>query len=51
MLASAAGLLLAGCGGRGGDGGSQIQADLPMAPDFSSRRTRVRKSSADRNCA
>ena len=37
LAALAAGLLLAGCGGRGGDGdgtGKQ-QADLPMAPDFS----------------
>ena len=32
--AAAAGLLLAGCGGKGGDGGSPVQADLPMAPDF-----------------
>ena len=35
LASAAAGLLLAGCGGRGSDGGSQVQADLPMAPDFS----------------
>ncbi len=34
LLAAAVGLLLAGCGGKGGDGGSPVQADLPMAPDF-----------------
>ena len=36
LAAAAAGLLLAGCGGKGGDrdGGGPIQADLPMAPDF-----------------
>jgi len=34
LAAAAAGLLLAGCGGKGGDGGSPVQADLPMAPDF-----------------
>ncbi len=37
LAAVAAGLLLAGCGGRGGDGDGTgtVQADLPMAPDFS----------------
>ena len=35
LAASAAALLLAGCGGRGGgDGESPLQADLPMAADF-----------------
>jgi thiol-disulfide isomerase/thioredoxin len=35
LAALASGLLLAGCGGKGGDGGGPVQADLPMAPDFS----------------
>ena len=35
LLASASGVLLAGCGGRGGEGGSTVRAALPMAPDFS----------------
>lgn len=34
LAALAAGLLLAGCGGKGGDEASPVQADLPMAPDF-----------------
>ncbi len=36
LAAAAASLLLAGCGGRGGDGegGGPARGDLPMAPDF-----------------
>lgn len=36
LAAAAAGLLLAGCGGRngGGDGARPVREDLPIAPDF-----------------